>query len=539
MSFSLHNCSSFIDATLPLDLKSSLRSSLDSLLCAMCRHSPNFFASIVDHCRLAVEEEKPEVCSLLHMLAHVAKSEDRIRDLLSSELTRNLVSWLHTTFVTLRDKVLTDGAGVLEEDVRPLLSKASAYLAFFTDLSQSCVPVQMWLGSLENVKFWYPMIELLSLEPPLVSAFDISFCHDVSLGFFGACLLNLQNKLLFARLLCDILRGAYSGKEKEGRVEGSRAQEGHTGVPVLTTFIYKLIINLVLREECTTVVVVLDRSGLADNQLPLPSLSLTKTTDSQEFHPSFPIGEHAYCVQLQSSCSLQQLERLCATCKSGDVAPPSSSAKRAPLEQSQPWLAWDHNLHKFNLQHWKSGMENNSVAPDTKDSVKNKSFSLLFSTQGAILSPFTLIGQLTKSGVLMPPSGQLELVAFVDKGQPLSCNISSVQELHTACDPNLLDLFILCGGLGTLAECLPALYSYNWPEPVGSEEEKEEERTQLAVNRFRPHVLLHLMPHILFHSVLMLGLCLKVDHFCRALRDNHSITTVLLRMLLGAELTGE
>ena len=47
------------------------------------------------------------------------------------------------------------------------------------------------------------------------------------------------------------------------------------------------------------------------------------------------------------------------------------------------------------------------------------------------------------------------------------------------------------------------------------------------------------MPHILFHSVLMLGLCLKINCFCRALRDNLSVSTVLLRMLLGAELTGE
>ncbi|KAL5464129.1 hypothetical protein EMCRGX_G033096 [Ephydatia muelleri] len=35
----------------------------------------------------------------------------------------------------------------------------------------------------------------------------------------------------------------------------------------------------------------------------------------------------------------------------------------------------------------------------------------------------------------------------------------------------------------------------------------------------------------------MLGLCLKINCFCRALRDNLSVSTVLLRMLLGAELT--
>ena len=530
--------SSFVDATLSLDLNGSLRSSLESLLCAMCRHSSDLFTLVIDRCQLAVKEEKPEMCSLLHMLAHVAKSEDRIKDLLSSELTRNLVSWLHVTFVTLRDKTLTNGTGISEEDVRPLLSKASAYLAFFTDLSRSCDPVQKWLGSSENVEFWYPMTELLSLEPPFVSAFDISFCHDVALGFFSACLLDQWNKLLFTRLLCSILRGAYSRKE----TESGRARGGHADVPVLTTFIYKLIVNLVLKEECRTVVIELDGSGLDGDQQQLPSLSLTKTTDAQEFHPSFPIGEHAYCVQLQSSCSLQQLERLCA--KSGDMAPPSSSAKKVPSEQSsQPWLAWDHNLRKFDLQCWKSGMESNLAASEPNGSIKSKSLSLLFATRTRLtfLAPLTLIAQLTKTNGSMMAGGQLHLVAFVDRGQPMNCDISSAQELCNTVDPNLLDLFIQCGGLETLAKCLPALYSHNWPEPVGFKEEEkgEEERTSLATNHFKPHALLHLMPHILFHSVLMLGLCLKINCFCRALRDNLSVSTVLLRMLLGAELTGE
>eukprot|EP00731_Ephydatia_muelleri_P027997 Em0019g870a len=270
-----------------------------------------------------------------------------------------------------------------------------------------------------------------------------------------------------------------SGRRR--RVGG--AQKGHAGVPVLTTFIYKLIVNLVLKEECRTVVIELDGSGLGDQQQ-LPSLSLTKTTDAQEFHPSFPIGEHAYCVQLQSSCSLQQLERLCA--KSGDMAPPSSSAKKC----------------------WKSGMESNLAASEPNGSIKSKS-----------LSP--AVCDSTKTHL----SPTVNSYRAVDKDEWLN---DGGRQLH------------LCGGLETLAECLPALYSHNWPEPVGFKEEEkgEEERTSLATNHFKPHALLHLMPHILFHSVLMLGLCLKINCFCRSLRDNLSVSTVLLRMLLGAELTG-
>ena len=542
----------------------------------MCRHSPHLFSLVISRCQAAIAEDTPNTPSLLHLLAHVAKSDDCIRDLLTSKLAQDLISWLRATFTALRDKAHASDAGVQEDDVRASLSKASAYLAFFTDLSQNCNPVQEWLGSAENVQFWYPMMEFLSLEPPFVSTFDISFCHDVALSFFGACLLNRQNKVLFARLLCNILRGAYSGKEPEsegrrsrtgglagggggertgglangeggesaegladgegrertgGLANGGVSTGGHADVPLLTTFMYKLIVNLVLKEESVTVVLQLD------SHLPSPSLSLTKTTDTQEFHPSFPIGEHSYCIQLQSSCSLQQLEGMCV--KSGDTAPPSSGAKRAPSELPQAWQVWEHNLRKFDLGCWKTGVQNSSAVPETKDNTKSKQLSLLFTTlqngsARTFLSPSTVIGQLMTSGATTL-AGQLLLIAVVDSGQHRDTGVCSAQVTDAARNPSLLDLFIQCGGLEVLAGCLPALYSYNWPEPVAS----EGERPQLAAGHFKPHVLLHLMPHILFHSVLMLGLCLKIVHFCRALRDNLPVATVLLRMLLGAELTGK
>ena len=520
--------SSFADVALSLDLNSSLRSSLNSLLCALCRHSPKLFSLVVDRCQAAINGGRPEVPGLLHLLAHVAKSDVCTRELLTTELVHNLISWLHTTFLALRDKARTNDDRVSEEDVRLLLSKASAYLAFFTDLSQNSDPVQEWLGSAECVEFWYPMMEFLSLEPSFVSAFDISFCHDVTLSFFCTCLVNQQNKVLFTRLMCNILRGQYSAKEPASGEGGVETGGQNAGIPVLTTFIYKLIVNLVLREESVTVILQLD------SQLPSPTLSLTKTTDAQEFHPSFPIGEHTYCLQLQSSCSLQQLETLCT--KPGNTAPPSSGAKRLSSDMPQAWQVWEHNLRKFDLRCWKTGVENIAATKDVIN--KSKPLSLLFTapqngSTRAFLPPSTLVGQLMKSGGATA-AGQLLLIAVVDSGQQMVTDAcSSQRDQH----PSLLDLFITCGGLEILAECLPALYSYNWPEPIGG---VEEGRTQLAAaSRFKPHVLLHLMPHILFHSVLMLGLGLKMEHFCRALKGNLPVATILLRMLLGAELTGK
>ena len=134
---------------------------------------------------------------------------------------------------------------------------------------------------------------------------------------------------------------------------------------------------------------------------------------------------------------------------------------------------------------------------------------------------------------------------------------------------SLLSLFVSERGLSSLALCLPSLYRYQWPEktsglalPAQQEQvapetattttttttsasgttsdstavvQASKEKTSLFVSQ----VLLH-PPNILpFHSILTLGLCLRVDTFDSTLSQNLAMVYVLLRLVLGTELEGK
>ena len=98
---------------------------------------------------------------------------------------------------------------------------------------------------------------------------------------------------------------------------------------------------------------------------------------------------------------------------------------------------------------------------------------------------------------------------------------------------SLLDLFVQFGGLKTLAKCLPALYPYHWPEGYTSSVRQDKS------SRYRSHALLHHPSFLPFHSTLMLGLCLKLTPYGVVMKENLPVAMVILRMLLGAELTSK
>jgi hypothetical protein len=153
-----------------------------------------------------------------------------------------------------------------------------------------------------------------------------------------------------------------------------------------------------------------------------------------------------------------------------------------------------------------------------------------------------------------------------DNPATLSATLSSSSSSSVE---SLLSFFVSERGLSSLSLCLPSLYRYQWPDKTSglalpaqqvqvapaaaitttseSGSGSTSDPTTTAVGQapkekaslFVSQVLLH-PPNILpFHSILTLGLCLRVDTFDTTLAQNLGMVYVLLRLVLGTELEGK
>ena len=112
--------------------------------------------------------------------------------------------------------------------------------------------------------------------------------------------------------------------------------------------------------------------------------------------------------------------------------------------------------------------------------------------------------------------------------QPHCCHPLSPQP------SSLLELFIQQGGLQSLAECVPSLYPFLWPEKLANRTVSK----PTPPPGCKPHFLLHIPSSLPFHSTVMLSLGLRLGCYGNIMRENLPVSFVLLRLMLGVELKG-
>ena len=565
------------EMALSLKVTSALKSSLNSLLCAMCRVHPSFLTFLLDNCQASLERDGSDLATLLHTLAHAAQSQECTKALLASSLLSKVVLSLKTTFVTLADALsLGTTTTTSVEDlhvaggVRSMFSRACIFLAFLTDFCRNWGPALDWIGSAEGSVFWMPMLHLFSMDTaPLISAVELSFCQDVVCEFFETCLAcHAGNKTLFVRLLLDAIRGNNASPETVGLVDGVNARPA-----CLTPFLYKLVASVVLKEEVVPVV-------LCDGSESKPLL-LTRTQEAFHFHPSFPIGQRSYLLHLPSSCTVNQLRRSLHPCvtgpalhhqtSSGKPAPPLPPPPPKPSQEKPLQKDLFLELLKLHLRSWRvleGDLEEpppplpspEGRRPQNSSSSSGSYSSVLVSlcSDGSYWEPgsdWTLAELMT---VVLQRSSTLAAVVVLRRERTCASSSdsqqkrtkppppppSSLNSLTRPAVPTIIQLFIEGKGLELLYLCLPDLYPYHWPRsysslrpplPLGCE------HTPRHGSRFRSQVHLGPPSHLPLHSVVMLGLCMGLPPYARFTWEALSPMTlyVLLRVLVGAEVKGQ
>ena len=434
-----------------------------------------------------------------------------------------------------------------------------------------------------------------------VVAFELSFCQKVVLEYFSSCLNNhTENKKAFVRLVCNSVKGAYNFNNLVTELESdstldSKPDSGD-GRPVLTPFLHNLLLELVLQPESISIILKQTDENKIEEPPHKPTssgvnpLSFTPTHECLDFHPSFPIGSACYFLEMSPSSPLSKLTSQFNTPAESKPAPPKPkkdptpstssstlSSLKLPLSRKAkppPAPPSTHSIEISNFELRKWLLPGSSFNPPQEDEESSKKYdsstnNMVFvlpvdrdrileekSTLGGLLEQSREMGGRNMGPALILHMQQFDLVQhLISLSENKEKPALSITSSFSSGVENLLSLFVSEGGLSSLALCLPSLYRYQWPEKtsglalqaqvapttasnVSSSNDTAAQASKETASHFVSQVLLH-PPNILpFHSILTLGLCLRVDAFDTALAQNLAMVYVLLRLVLGTELEG-
>lgn len=546
---------SLVELAFSLEPNSQYKMSLNSLLCALCFVNTDYFSLLLSSCENVLVNEIETANRLLSTLAQAAKSPACSTMFLKSDLSSKMISRLTNGFEKLLDLLChpvaeetSDLEVPLQNNARDTLSYLCSLLAFLTDFARNWMPAKLWMAREENHRFWSPMLLFLSMDSSIVSPQEISFVQEVAYEFFNVCLQACQpTKCAFVHLVCNALSENY----------------------VLTQFLHKLLVSLVFRQDSIPIII---RLLVPDPRKETAySLSLPLTFETQEYHPSYPIGESCYLLHMTSSAHLSKLDTMI---KSQRVNKPPSGKYLTKLSDRLSHKKWHKpptsdavstmpagvadsiDMDSFDLKEWKeSDVNKDDQAPTgtaggvgtsnskslvvycaakykEEDALSCNSLTVYIrhSVKGTVISDEVRLCHLVPHGVC----DEYPLTAVMDD----SAILFNAEHSPAQKGPDMFNLFLSCGGLQPLAGCLPSLYSYHWPSslrtgsPVlGNGVQHAPDVTLRGI--FRPHIILNPPTVIPFHSLLMLGLCLQLETYAEVIGGNPSGAFMLMRLLLG------
>ena len=537
----VYNCRSLAEIAISIDLGSMVKSALNTLLCALCHtYHTSFYPELLANCSKAVADKVENVGAVLNTLAKSSHSLECSAQLLKSQLATDVIRDLSSGFdklLKLSKQQFQCGITAEEKDeTQGLVEDSFTRIAFLLDFVQEWMPARDWVGEAENCSFWPVMCEFLSLEPTIVTGVELSYCQDVVCDFLKACCLgHEQNKRTIVELVCESIRlcsvsevppgKEYSPPPAWGLAESGKITDHRR---ILAQFTSKLLVQLIFIQEITYVIVrfdsVIREDGTKEKHpfglLPAPAY------ESSFYHPSQPIGKNHCALRVPSTSTVSDLYSYC---------PPDSTTYS---------VTWPKDLSKnaieiatFNLRTWRlisgcKGTEkqlgSTSLNPwgqhrftlpckPEEEAPLEASVSALFKLllKHEPPTPFLTV-MLTER----PYSGRTELTTDEEL-------LAVIQEPPIATS---IELFVKHGGLPLLAQCLEALYPFSAPSG-------HDEQTLSKPSEYKPFTILNPSTALPPHSIQMLNLCLKLPHYGQVIGQNEQIVLVLLRLLLGSEIT--
>lgn len=569
---------SLVELTFSLEPGSRYKTSLNALLCALCRVNPAHFSLLLASCEDVLISELDTMGHRLNTLAQASRSFHCTEVLLGSELVEKIVARLMNGFEKLLELVYLplpheaegpsgDMEG-LQETARSMASSLCCLLAFFTDFLQNWAPGMEWMATTDSHRFWSPMIEFLSMETAIISPLRASFIQEVAYEFFSTCLLGCDiAKRLFVQLLCNVLHNQFHSADAGGGVP--------SGEPVLTPYLHKLLVGLVFQHESIPVILKVVSSPEQDKGNSSNLISLPSTCESLEFHPSYPIGETCYYLRVSGSFSLPQLEALVKSHKTTTtktvvlakaepkkpekslhkkLVPAKPSLAKIPLSKPPPPPTASEEdefaleVENFKLKEWKLPTPNATTG--SKKSVEQRSVGTLpyycLDFGGAedvenvyhhFLTSYAQHDE--RKAIRLDARFLCDIVPAARSSYPVMVLMDNkamffAAEHSAARDLDMYNMFASCEGLVPLARSVPPLYPYLWPASLsfgGSPPVVSGDPRKL----FKSHTLLGPPTITPFRSVIMFGLCLQLESFGKVLGENTSAAYMLMRLLLGED----
>ena len=547
---------SLVELVFSLEPGSRYKMSLNALVCTLCHKNSDHFTLLLASCENVLVSGLANAGCRLNTLAQAAQSSTCSERLLKSEFISKVISRLTNGFEKLLDLAhhpnLADGDILevpLKNNARDTVSYLCSLLAFFTDFLRNWRLGKVWMADDENHRFWPPIFTFFSMNSSILSPIEMSFFQEVVYEYFSVCLQGCDlTKKAFVQLLCDSLYKFSSGTNVPNK-------------PVLTPFLHKLLGGLIFQHESIPIILRVvtppPDSWSGNTHYPSP-LTLSSTFESQEFHPSYPIGESYYYLHVPGSFTLAQFESLVKSHhtlkKTPDKVETKSPEKAShrklaaspkPAASKPPTQAQPDNLEiaHFELKSWKTP----SMSKENQNSEGKGKSSLLFYTLKYEDSEIDNVENLyifTQRRGNKAKKGESDMLCDIEpknSAYPMTVVLGERVMIFNAKllptkNSDTYNMFVSCNGLLPLAESIPALYPYHWPGSLVCSGVGHASGA-IPTGIFKSHAIIGPPAAIPFHSLLMVGLCLQLEEFGKVLGQNPSAAFIMMRLLLGEEST--
>lgn len=514
--------SSLLEYAISLEVASSTKSAMCSLLCAVCAVIPSYFVTFIKSTQHLYNNPDDLDSKFLYCTAMLCNSNGCLNTLLESGAVTIVCERLRVIFTELNNNAQTSTASDESEDaILPSLIVACRLLAFLTQLISNHLAAKNWLLETENVcNFWNPLMEYLVYNHKAYNHAKNIFFLRVVVRFFRECLcLHAASKIKFVKLLLNLMTSS-----------------SNDGTPIMTPLLYELLVTFIFNMEYISVI--LNMQEVPPGVMFSPHL--VHTYDSQQFHPSHCVSTSAFILYCPaSSVSLGKLQDRCLmpVGNKSPGTPAKQEGKKGPDHNAPtPDMFYLYNNDDDVYGSFSSKAKSRSKTSDSKSDKPELlllQHKLVFTLDGKSLHPDIKLSELLQHCSCNHLPLTLDC-SVVDAKAPTQGTVLTDADLKKSPEcVDTLTIFIEEGGLPTVSKCLPFLYKHFWPkEEVYGHCDKA--LGEVKKSSLRPHVLPSLPSCIPFHTLFMLGLSLRIKFFSRALSDMPS-TFMLLRALLGIE----
>ena len=546
-----------------------MKRAVDLLLCALCYAFPPYFTILLQQSEqvlLSLETKQViNFASLLGTLSCASQSLSSVQTLLDSAIPSQFCHRLQVLFENLieQNMSLLDKEGLSLDDA-PLI------LQFFSQIADDQSLMKDWIGSEEPRKFWLSLLEFLCLPAMETETLNLAVfrsCQDAALNFFlSVSRHHVKNQRVVVEMLCDALRKAIVSI-REGTHSNPKGS-------LLPPFVQSLVLHFILESEIVKIYLIPRKQGKVAEEKSFISLgkfmptlsyyignSLVKVTECNLEHPRYGCGHGRYLVYARSSTTIGnfsnsfkivpqyaqneegQTTRVPTPSSPIKLTHTSDSSTHKSLENIISLLAENPNDTVLANIVTTSGLSNQAFPTDSGKPAKKKeplidTKKVIFFRNDAIKSmpigsksAILKIEKTTKGKNTADSSNHLHLFFEFGEGE------KKTADSNESIVPSQMELFASCGGLTLLAEYLPLIYPNYWPRTENLFENNKAKRPVYpdTIKSSLTSAEINISTLLPLNSIILLGLCLKIEEISEPLLAYPFIAKCMLRLLFGAE----